>query len=76
VFGNSEEPKIYHTFNRVHGDIERDYNWFNLDPTYYSQGPGNFRDVNQNRRNDVLVTPEVGDFDVRMFLSFVQVRPL
>lgn len=43
-----------------------------LEPTVFSQGPGNFRDVNQNRRNDVLINPAVGDFDVRMFLSFVQ----
>ena len=66
-----EGGKVYHTYNRVHGDIERDYNWFNLDPTYYSQGPGNFRDVNQNRRSDVLINPMVGDFDIRMFLSYI-----
>lgn len=40
--------------------------------TPYSQGPGNFRDVNQNRRLDVLINPNVKDFNVRMFLSFVQ----
>ena len=28
--------------------------------------------MNQNRRNDVLITPAVGDFNIRMFLSFVQ----
>ena len=35
-------------------------------------GPGNFRDVNQNRRLDTLINPFVGDFNVKMFLSFVQ----
>jgi hypothetical protein len=65
-------PKIYHVFSRIHGDLERDYNNFNIDTTYFSQGPGNFRDVSQNRRSDVLHTPAVGDFDVRMFLSLVQ----
>jgi hypothetical protein len=67
-----ERSKIYHVYSRIHGDIERDYNNFNIDPTYFSQGPGNFRDVSQNRRSDVMHTPIVGDFDVRMFLSFVQ----
>ena len=122
ILGDPENPKVLHTFNRVHGDIERDYNWFNvsalvvnshpgimflsivhhsfshrsflllllsirnssfpsfclsvpppqLEPTFFSQGPGNFRDVNQNRRNDVMIHPTVGDFNIRMFLSFVQ----
>lgn len=72
ALGDSSNPKIYHTFSRIHGDIERDYNNFQIDTTYFSQGPGNFRDVNQNRRLDVLHTPVVGDFNIRMFLSFVQ----
>lgn len=70
--GNEKHPKIFHTFSRIHGDLERDYNNFQLDMTYFSQGPGNFRDVNQNRRNDVTHVPMVEDFNVRMFLSFVQ----
>lgn len=49
-----ETPKIFHTFSRIHGDLERDYNNFQFEPTYFSQGPGNFRDVAQNRRSDVL----------------------
>lgn len=69
---DSNTPKIYHTFSRIHGDIERDYNFFQIDTTYYSQGPGNFRDVNQNRRIDVLHTPEIGTFNIEMFLSFIQ----
>ena len=72
VLGDASDPKIYHTFSRIHGDLERDYNNFQIDTTYFSQGPGNFRDVNQNRRLDVLLQPKVGDFNVRMFLSFVQ----
>ena len=65
-------PKIFHVYSRIHGDIERDYNNFNIDTTFFSQGPGNFRDVSQNRRSDVKHTPVVGDFDLRMFLSLVQ----
>ena len=42
-------PKMFHTYSRIHGDIERDYNDFVIEPSYYSQGPGNFRDVCQNR---------------------------
>ena len=52
VLGDGTTPKIYHTFSRIHGDLERDYNYFQIDSTYYSSGPGNFRDVNQNRRDD------------------------
>lgn len=70
--GEPENPKIFHTFSRIHGDIERDYNDFQIDTTYFSQGPGNFRDVSQNRRLDVLLHPVVGDFNVRMFLSLCQ----
>mmetsp|Transcript_739 Transcript_739/g.1564 ORF Transcript_739/g.1564 Transcript_739/m.1564 type:complete len:927 (-) Transcript_739:373-3153(-) len=66
------QPKIYHAFSRIHGDLERDYNNFVIEPTYFSQGPGNFRDVNQNRRCDVLQLPSVGDFNVRQFFTFVQ----
>lgn len=69
---DGENNRVYHTFNRIHGDLERDYNNFQLDLTYFSQGPGNFRDVNQNRRLDVMLVPEVRDFNVRTFLSFVQ----
>ena len=73
VLGDAvREPKIFHTFSRIHGDLERDYNYFQIDACYFSMGPGNFRDVNQNRRCDVLQEPKVGAFDVGMFLDFVQ----
>ncbi len=64
--------KVYHIFSRIHGDLERDYNDFNIDPTFFSQGPGNYRDVAQNRRNDVVFTPRMGSFVIRQFLSFIQ----
>jgi hypothetical protein len=70
--GSASDPKIYHVYSRIHGDLERDYNNFQFEAGYFSQGPGNFRDVSQNRRLDVLLNPVVGDFNVRMFLSFVQ----
>ncbi|KAG7360009.1 4-alpha-glucanotransferase [Nitzschia inconspicua] len=69
-----EDPsvKVYHAFSRIHGDLERDYNAFKIDPTYFSQGPGNYRDVAQNRRNDVTFFPRMGSFDIKQFLSFIQ----
>ena len=34
----SPPSQIYHTFSRIHGDLERDYNYFQIDSTYYSSG--------------------------------------
>ncbi len=62
----------YYVFSRKHGDPERDYNCFQIEPKPYSCGNGNFRDVVQNRRNDVFVTPECGDLNIRYFFSLVQ----
>ena len=69
-----EDPrlKVYHVFSRIHGDLERDYNDFELLSNFFSQGPGGFRDVIQNRRNDVIFNPRIASFNVRMFLSFIQ----
>jgi len=69
-----EDPrlKVFHVFSRIHGDLERDYNDFDLPSTFFSQGPGNFRDVAQNRRNDVVFNPKIGSFNIRLFLSFIQ----
>ncbi len=69
---SGDKSTVYHLYSRKHGDIEREYNFFSLEPSYYSQGNGNFRDVNQNRRNDVLIKPQVGDFDVRHLMSLIQ----
>jgi len=63
---------IYHVYSRKHGDIERDYNFFVIPPEYYSQGNGNYRDVNQNRRNDVFFVPAAGAFNIRLFMSLIQ----
>jgi len=71
-YDEDERVKIFHVFSRIHGDLERDYNAFSIADSYFSQGHGNFRDVAQNRRDDVTFTPRVGSFDVQMFLSFIQ----
>ena len=71
-FDEDERVKVFHAFSRIHGDLERDYNAFSIDDTYFSQGPGNYRDVAQNRREDVTLTPRIGAFNIKMFLSYIQ----
>ncbi len=72
IFGSRKNPKVYHIFSRKHGDLERDYNFFSFSPEFYSQGNGSYRDVNQNRREDVWFNPEIGDFNIRVFMSLIQ----
>lgn len=67
-----EEKKTYYIFSRKHGDLERDYNQFLLEPTYYSQGNGNYRDVNQNRRCDLYFNPEVKRDNLKLFADLIQ----
>ncbi|MFP4371058.1 MAG: hypothetical protein ACLFQ4_02415 [Halanaerobium sp.] len=67
-----EEKTTYHIFSRKHGDLERDYNEFLLEPTYFSQGNGNFRDVNQNRRCDLYFNPEIKRDNLKLFADLIQ----
>lgn len=66
------KKNTYYVFSRKHGDQERDYNFFSISPEYYSQGNGNFRDVNQNRRNDVFFHPDVEDHNIKLFYDLIQ----
>lgn len=70
--GDEHNPNPFYIFSRKHGDPERDYNHFLIKPEFFSQGNGNFRDVCQNRRNDVLFEPRVGDHNIRTFLNLIQ----
>ncbi len=72
LLGPTDNPSVYHIYSRKHGDMERDYNAFYLAAEMLSQGNGNYRDVAQNRRSDVLFEPRVGDFNVRSFLGLIQ----
>lgn len=72
VLNKDDNKSVIHLFSRKHGDPERDYNFFSIAAEYYSQGNGNFRDVSQNRRNDVFFNKDVGDFNVKTFFSLVQ----
>ena len=65
--------KPYYVYSRKHGDMERDYNAFNIPSEYYSSGPGNFRDVNQNRRNDLYFVKDIKDFNIKIFFTLIQV---
>lgn len=62
-----------HLYSRKHGDMERDYNDYRLTPTPFSQGNGNFRDVNQNRRCDLFYNPDVADSNLVQFYDLIQV---
>lgn len=72
VFGEGSNKKVVHLYSRKHGDPERDYNFFSTAGEFFSQGNGNYRDVCQNRRLDCFLHPEIGDFNVRMFFSLIQ----
>lgn len=63
---------IMYVYSRKHGDLEREYNFFQVDSTNYSQGNSNFRDVNQNRRNDVYFFPFTKESGIRTFFNLLQ----
>ncbi|MBU4477552.1 MAG: hypothetical protein KKH34_00415 [Candidatus Omnitrophica bacterium] len=71
VKGNGKKH-IVHIYSRRHGDLERDYNNFLTEAAYLSQGNGNYRDVNQNRRNDVWFNADVEDENVIAFFNLLQ----
>jgi len=62
----------YHIYSRKHGDPERDYNAFFLAAEFYSQGNGNYRDVNQNRRSDVFFNPAIQAHNIHTFMNLIQ----
>ncbi len=72
VFPGKSAKSVFYLYSRKHGDLERDYNKFQLQPAYFSQGNGNYRDVNQNRRSDAWFNPEVGDSNVIEFFNLIQ----
>lgn len=63
---------VLYVYSRKHGDLEREYNFFQVDSTNYSQGNSNFRDVNQNRRNDVYFFPFTGNSVLKTFFNLIQ----
>jgi hypothetical protein len=73
LLNNADGGEVYYVYGRKHGDMERDYNSFQIPSRYYSSGAGNFRDVNQNRRSDLYFHPFVKDYNVKLFFSLIQV---
>ncbi len=70
---NPESAKsVFYIYSRKHGDLERDYNRFQLQPTYFSQGNGNYRDINQNRRCDIWFNPDINEENVISFFNLIQ----
>ncbi|MEZ4223229.1 MAG: hypothetical protein R3B13_19955 [Polyangiaceae bacterium] len=61
-----------YVYSRQNGDLERDYHFFVLEPTYLSQGTGHYRSVLQNRRTDAWFFPETEDVNLRTFLGLIQ----
>ena len=62
----------YYAYSRVHGDMEREYNNFVVLSEYFSQGNGNYRDVNQNRRSDLFFNRDIGDDNIHFFMNLIQ----
>jgi hypothetical protein len=72
IFDTAGSKSAFYLYSRKHGDLERDYHHFILEPTYLSQGEGFYRDLNQNRRTDVWFSPEVEDSNIVTFLNLLQ----
>lgn len=71
-FSLDGRKKSIYVFSRKHGDLERDYNRFQVCATYFSEGEGNYRDINQNRRMDVFFNPLLGEKNVEDFMNLLQ----
>lgn len=65
-------PRPIHLYARRHGDLERDYNDFKVPAHPLSEGAGNFRDILQNRRNDVWAHPESAQAAIASFAGLLQ----
>lgn len=69
---NIKKKTIHYIYSRKHGDLERDYNFFHLEASYYSQGNGNYRDINQNRRCDNFFNVDLEDYNIKVFANLIQ----
>ncbi|MDD5644420.1 MAG: hypothetical protein PHO00_03080 [bacterium] len=72
TLGSGPKKMNYYVYSRIHGDMEREYNNFVIMPEFFSQGTGNYRDVNQNRRNDVFFNPRVKEEVISCFVNLLQ----
>lgn len=72
IFRTKNDNSVFYLYSRKHGDLERDYNKFQIQPTYFSQGNGNYRDINQNRRSDIWFNPQVKEANIVTFCNLLQ----
>jgi len=72
LFETRNGKSAFYLYSRQNGDLERDYHYFVLEPTYYSQGTGHYRSVNQNRRRDGWFFPGVEDCNIATFMNLIQ----
>ena len=72
VIDGVDGPRVLHVYTRKHGDMERDYNRFVIEPTPWSQGPANFRDVNQNRRCENFFHAQLDRANIQTFFNLLQ----
>ncbi|MDI6758804.1 MAG: cellobiose phosphorylase [Candidatus Omnitrophota bacterium] len=72
IFKFGKSTSVFYLYSRKHGDLERDYNRYVIQPTYFSQGNGNYRDINQNRRCDIWFNPDIKEDNLVFFLSLLQ----
>jgi len=72
VFDGGDKQSVFYVYARQNGDLERDYHYFVLEPTYLSQGTGHYRSIYQNRRTDTWFYPEIEDANIRWFMNLIQ----
>jgi len=72
IFKSDKKANVFYLYSRKHGDLERDYNKFELEACYFSQGNGNYRDINQNRRSDIWFNPEIKEDNLLTFFNLIQ----
>jgi len=71
-FDQEQDSTAFYVYARQNGDLERDYHWFVLEPTYLSQGNGHYRSICQNRRMDTWFFPRVQTHNIKMFMNLIQ----
>ncbi len=72
ILPGKDGPRVQYVYSRRHGDLERDYNFFTVPAEYWSQGNGAYRDVNQNRRSDVAIEPDIDAHTIETFVNLIQ----
>ena len=72
VLSGEPDRRVFYVHSRQNGDLERDYHYFVIEPTYLSQGTGHYRSIYQNRRTDPWFFPEVEDANIVWFMNLLQ----